>query len=87
MVAKMSPNHDVEFILKIINKKTGQFAAINKMDVIEYLRTLDDNSIDLIVTDPAYSGMNQHLMLGKGRIVGTYKDRDDKEGKKIIKLF
>ena len=77
----MSPDESLEFILKILNKKTGQFASITKMDVIEYLGSLDNNSIDLIVTDPAYSGMNQHLMLGKGRIVGTYKDRENKEGK------
>ena len=47
-------------------------AEIHNLDVLEFLRSLPDESVDLIVTDPAYSGMNQHLSLGKGRIVGKY---------------
>ena len=31
----------------------------------------------MIITDPAYSGMNQHLKLGKGSIVGTYNEKSD----------
>lgn len=50
-----------------------------RMDAIEFLRTLDESSIDLVVTDPAYNGMNQHLSLGKGRIVGEYNQRGDGE--------
>ena len=42
-------------------------------DALEGLRDLADDSIDLIVTDPPYSGMNKHLALGSGRIVGEYK--------------
>jgi site-specific DNA-methyltransferase (adenine-specific) len=42
-------------------------------DCLRFLRSLPDSSVDLIVTDPAYSGMNQHLRLGRGRIVGVYK--------------
>lgn len=49
-----------------------------KEDALRFLKSLKDNSIDLIATDPAYSGMNQHLQLGKGRIVGKYKDKSDK---------
>jgi site-specific DNA-methyltransferase (adenine-specific) len=41
--------------------------------------------VDLIVTDPAYSGMNRHLKLGKGRIVGRYQDRG--QGGKWFKEF
>ncbi len=37
------------------------------------LGSLSDESVDLIVTDPAYSGMNQHLKFGRGRIVGDYR--------------
>lgn len=40
---------------------------------MQFLRSLADESVDLIVTDPAYSGMNQHLKLGRGRIVGAYQ--------------
>lgn len=44
-------------------------------DAISFLKSLPDNSIDLITTDPAYSGMNQMLKLGKGKIIGTYKEK------------
>lgn len=48
-------------------------------DALELLRSLPDASVDLVVTDPAYNGMNQHLKLGKGRIVGQYESRGDGE--------
>ena len=41
-------------------------------DCMDYLRSLETDSVDLIITDPAYSGMNRHLRLGHGRIVGHY---------------
>jgi site-specific DNA-methyltransferase (adenine-specific) len=41
-------------------------------DCFELLHSLPDESVDLVATDPAYSGMNQHLKLGRGRIVGSY---------------
>ena len=44
------------------------------------LKKIPDNSIDIIVTDSAYSGMNNHLKLGKGRIV-EYKDK----GERVLK--
>ncbi len=50
---------------------------IREQDCIEFLRGLPDGSIDLIVTDPAYSGMNRHLRLGHGRIVGHYGKPDN----------
>jgi site-specific DNA-methyltransferase (adenine-specific) len=50
-------------------------ADLSHADVIDFLRSLPNESIDLIATDPAYSGMNRHLTLGKGRIVGVYGDR------------
>lgn len=48
---------------------------IEKNDVLLFLKKQTPKSIDLIVTDPAYSGMNNHLSLGKGRIVGKYSDK------------
>lgn len=57
----------------VIKNKLTVHLELN--DVIRFLRGLPDSSIDLIATDPAYSGMNQHLKLGKGRIVGEYKNR------------
>lgn len=50
---------------------------IYQQDVLTFLSQLPDNSVDLIVTDPAYSGMNQMLKLGKGRIIGKYSEKGD----------
>jgi site-specific DNA-methyltransferase (adenine-specific) len=50
---------------------------IRTQDCIEFLRDLPDGSVDLIVTDPAYSGMNQHMRFGHGRIVGHYGSSDN----------
>lgn len=44
-------------------------------DALAFLRALPANSVDIIVTDPAYSGMNQHLKLGSGRIIGKYSNK------------
>jgi site-specific DNA-methyltransferase (adenine-specific) len=46
---------------------------IRQDDCVRFLRGLADESVDLIVTDPAYSGMNQHMQFGHGRIVGHYR--------------
>jgi len=54
---------------------------IEQQDCIVFLQSLPDDSVDLIVTDPAYSGMNQHLMLGRGRIIGRYADAGAEGGK------
>ncbi len=50
---------------------------IRMQDCVEFLRDLPDESVDLIVTDPAYSGMNQHMRFGHGRIVGHYGKPDN----------
>ena len=52
----------------------GGGAAIYREDAVVFLRGLEDDSVDVIVTDPAYSGMNQRLKLGSGRIIGKYKE-------------
>jgi site-specific DNA-methyltransferase (adenine-specific) len=48
--------------------------AIYRADAVAFLQGLDADSVDVIVTDPAYSGMNQQLKLGRGKIIGRYKD-------------
>ena len=48
--------------------------AIHQEDAVTFLRGLDTGSVDVIVTDPAYSGMNQRLKLGSGKIIGKYKE-------------
>src|SRR5580704_14512860 len=50
---------------------------IRTQDCVEFLRSLPDESVDVIVTDPAYSGMNQHMRFGYGRIVGHYGSADN----------
>lgn len=55
----------------------GRSARLVRQDAIALLQGLPDASVDLLVTDPAYNGMNQHLQLGKGRIVGKYQGRGD----------
>lgn len=47
---------------------------IEHQDCLRFLRSLPDGCVDVITTDPAYSGMNQHLKLGHGRIVGDYQN-------------
>lgn len=59
----------------------NQRVSIFKDDAINFLKSLPDQSIDLIVTDPAYSGMNQKLKLGRGKIIGKYKDAGKEEAK------
>jgi site-specific DNA-methyltransferase (adenine-specific) len=55
--------------------------SIYQDDAISFLEKLPSNSVDLIVTDPAYSGMNNKLKLGKGRIVGKYSEKGKENGK------
>ena len=50
---------------------------IEQQDVITFLKKQPSASVDLILTDPAYSGMNQMLKLGKGRIIGKYASKGD----------
>ncbi len=52
-------------------------ATIVHQDVLKFLKAQPSESVDLIVTDPAYSGMNQHLLLGQGRIVGKYQEKGE----------
>jgi len=50
-------------------------------DALGFLRKLPAGSVDVIVTDPAYSGMNNKLKLGHGRIVGQYANKGAADGK------
>ncbi len=45
---------------------------VAQSDCLAFLRSLPDSSVDTIVTDPAYSGMNQKMQFGHGRIIGHY---------------
>jgi site-specific DNA-methyltransferase (adenine-specific) len=54
---------------------------VERRDCIQFLKSLPDNSVDVLTTDPAYSGMNNKLKLGHGRIVGKYNDKGQENGK------
>jgi len=72
-------------------KITGYTSADNKIkiykdDAISFLKRLPSNSVDIIATDPAYSGMNNKLKLGKGRIVGKYAEKGTDNGKWFVEF-
>lgn len=50
---------------------------IRSGDCVRFLESLPDASVDVITTDPAYSGMNRHMRFGHGRIVGHYGKPDN----------
>ena len=68
-------NKTVSILNDIENKslfKQNKEAVVIQEDCIAFLKMLPNESVDMIVTDPAYSGMNQKLKFGNGRIVGEY---------------
>ncbi len=69
------------FDLKKVLDTSDDRIRLVKSDAIKFLRSLPDQSVDLLVTDPAYSGMNQHLSLGSGRIVGNYSEKGDNDSR------
>lgn len=60
--------------------------SIFQEDAISFLKSLPTNSVDVIITDPAYSGMNQKLKLGSGKIIGEYKKAGE-DGAKWFEEF
>lgn len=52
-------------------------AEVYERDCLRFLEQFSDNSVSLLTTDPAYDGMNQHLQLGSGRIVGDYGTKSE----------
>ncbi len=59
----------------------GRSVELRLGDVFAFLEALPAHSVDVITTDPAYSGMNNRLQLGCGRIVGTYSEKGTDQGK------
>lgn len=37
---------------------------LNQMDAVDYLKSLDDGSVDLMITDPAYESLEKHRKVG-----------------------
>lgn len=59
----------------------NQRVSIFHEDAIDFLKSLPASSVDIIITDPAYSGMNQKLKLGSGKIIGKYRDAGKSDAK------
>jgi site-specific DNA-methyltransferase (adenine-specific) len=72
-------SHQLDHRTSDLDLGDGRSARLVHADALTLLGSLPDGSVDLVVTDPAYNGMNQHLQLGKGRIVGKYAQRGDGE--------
>jgi len=66
--------HRIAVKSKPFYESGNQRVSIFKDDAVSFLKSLPDASVDIIITDPAYSGMNQKLKLGSGKIIGKYKD-------------
>jgi site-specific DNA-methyltransferase (adenine-specific) len=62
---------------KLKKHKVAENISIYQGDCIDFLRSLPSESVDIIVTDPAYSGMNNKMQFGNGRIVGKYQNKDN----------
>lgn len=79
-ILKARDHHDTlkSEVVFIYDKKS---VTIANDDCISFLHRCKANSIDLIATDPAYSGMNNRLKLGRGRIVGKYAEKGTENGK------
>ncbi|NJD21120.1 MAG: site-specific DNA-methyltransferase [Melioribacter sp.] len=71
---------------KPIFKSQDQRISLFHDDAISFLKSLPTASVDIIITDPAYSGMNQRLKLGRGKIIGKYADAG-KDGAKWFEEF
>lgn len=56
--------HKIEVKSKPYFESTDHRISIFQDDAINFLKGLPANSVDVIITDPAYSGMNQKLKLG-----------------------
>ena len=69
--------------LKSNNIKKTQSIEIKNQEGLEYLKTISDNSIDLILTDPPYiiskeTGMSKHLkVVEKVKHTGDYINTED----------
>ena len=78
--------HRVKVGQKPFFESQDERISIFQDDAINFLKGLPSNSVDIIITDPAYSGMNQRLKLGSGKIIGKYSDAG-KNGAKWFEEF
>jgi site-specific DNA-methyltransferase (adenine-specific) len=60
-----------------LEQPLGAAWRVEQSDCMLFLASLPAESVDVVTTDPAYSGMNQHMSFGHGRIVGRYGEKDN----------
>lgn len=70
----VSNGHGIALKTKAFFESKDKRLSIFQDDAINFLKNLPTASVDVIITDPAYSGMNQRLKLGSGKIIGKYSD-------------
>jgi site-specific DNA-methyltransferase (adenine-specific) len=78
--------HKIEVKQKPCFESQDKRVTIFRDDAINFLKNLPSACVDVIITDPAYSGMNQRLKLGRGKIIGKYADAG-KDGAKWFEEF
>lgn len=78
--------HKIKLTQKPFFESKDKRVALFQNDATNLLKSLPANSVDVIITDPAYSGMNQKLKLGSGKIIGKYSDAG-KSGAKWFEEF
>lgn len=66
--------HKIQVNQKPVFESQDERISLFQDDAISFLKSLPAASVDIVITDPAYSGMNQRLKLGRGKIIGKYAD-------------
>lgn len=82
----VSNGNEIEVKKKPVYESYNHRISLFQDDAVSFLKNLPANSVDVIITDPAYSGMNQRLKLGRGKIIGKYIDAG-KDGAKWFEEF
>ncbi len=47
-----------------MNKSNNNHKILSQLDAVEWLKSLDDASIDLLITDPPYESLEKHRKIG-----------------------
>lgn len=50
--------------ITLINKDSSKDLIISQNDAVDFLKSLDSNSVDLVITDPAYESLEKHRKIG-----------------------
>ncbi|WP_233009127.1 DNA-methyltransferase [Rheinheimera faecalis] len=48
----------------MINKDSSKDLIISQNDAVDFLKSLDSDSVDLVITDPAYESLEKHRKIG-----------------------